>query len=159
MTEGRLGVRIVVQRVIGATLGVVEDDGEREHARIGAGLVALVGVEKDDTPADLAWGADKLVNLRIFEDDAGKMNLSVLDVKGAVLLVPNFTVAGSSRKGRRPSFDTAMAPTQAEGFVQELVSLVRANGAPIESGVFGAHMRVRIENDGPVTIWLDSRER
>ncbi len=150
-------MRIVVQRVTGATLGVVENDQEREYARIGAGLVALVGIESGDTDADAAWGADKLANLRIFEDGAGKMNLSVQDVGGSALLVPNFTVAGSCRKGRRPSFDGAMAPAEAEPFFDAFCERVRALGVPVETGVFGAHMRVRIENDGPVTIWLDSR--
>ena len=150
-------MRIVVQRVIGAGLGVVEGGSEREHARIGVGLVALVGVETGDTERDAAWAADKLAHLRVFEDEAGKMNLSALDVGGSVLLVPNFTVAGTARKGRRPSFDGAMAPPGAEPLLGAVRDRLRGLGVPVETGVFGAHMRVRIENDGPVTIWLDSR--
>lgn len=151
-------MRIVVQRVTGATLSLVEGNVERHHAAIGPGLVALVGVQTGDTPADADWAGDKLANLRIFEDDAGKMNLSVLDIGGSALLVPNFTVAGSSKKGRRPSFDGAMRPPEAQEMFDLLCARTRSMGVPVETGVFGAHMRVRIENDGPVTIWLDSRE-
>lgn len=151
-------MRIVVQRVSGASLTVVEAGAEREHARHGPGLVALVGVQTGDTPADADWAGEKLANLRIFEDDAGKMNLSVLDIGGSALLVPNFTVAGTARKGRRPSFDGAMRPPEAAAVFDLVCARTRALGVPVLTGMFGAHMRVRIENDGPVTIWLDSRE-
>jgi len=150
-------MRSVVQRVTGAALMVIEDGSAREHARIGAGLCVLVGIEKRDTPEDLAWTAPKITNLRIFEDDQGKMNRSVLDTGGGVLLVPNFTVAGDSRKGRRPSFDNAMRPPEASEMFDQLADALSALGVPTETGVFGADMRVEIVNDGPVTIWLDSR--
>ena len=131
----------------------------REHAKIGAGLVALVGIERDDTEKELAWAADKLVNLRVFADDEGRMNLSVLDIGGEVLLVPNFTVAGDARKGRRPSFVGAMHPDEASPMFERLAESASAAGVPVQTGVFGAHMHVELVNDGPVTIWLDSGGR
>jgi D-tyrosyl-tRNA(Tyr) deacylase len=100
--------------------------------------------------------AEKLATIRIFEDAAGKMNLSVRDVGGAILLVPNFTLAGDARKGRRPSFDGAMKPELAEPMFQELAGAVRGLGVPVQAGVFRAHMRVSLVNDGPVTILLES---
>lgn len=149
-------MRAVVQRVASATLNVVTDGEERLHASIARGLVVLAGVERDDREADADWMAGKIANLRIFNDDEGKMNLSVLDVGGEVLLVSNFTVAGDARKGRRPSFDHAMRPPRAEGAFDDLVERVRALGVSVQTGVFGAHMHVTIVNDGPVTIWLQS---
>jgi D-tyrosyl-tRNA(Tyr) deacylase len=152
-------MKAVVQRV---SRGAVEVDG-REVASIARGIVALVGIEQSDTPQDLAWMADKLAHLRIFEDAAGKMNLSVAELRGpdgapggSILLVPNFTVAGDARKGRRPSFDAAMRPEQAEPFFQELARSVAAHGVPVQTGVFRAHMLVNLVNDGPVTIVLES---
>lgn len=147
-------MKAVVQRVESAS---VEVDG-RVVGAIGTGLLVLVGIEAGDVDDDVRWLADKLANLRIFEDDAGRMNRSVLDVGGAVLLVPNFTVAGDARKGRRPSFDSAMAPGAAEPMFVALVGALRATGVGVESGVFRAHMRVTLVNDGPVTILLPSRE-
>jgi D-tyrosyl-tRNA(Tyr) deacylase len=144
----------VVQRVLKAS---VEVEG-REVGAIERGLVVLVGIEESDTPADRAWMAEKIPNLRIFEDEQGKMNKSVLEVGGSVLLVPNFTVAGDARKGRRPSFDNAMRPERSEGEFGELARAVGASGVPVATGVFRAHMLVSLVNDGPVTIWLDSRK-
>ena len=146
-------MRAVVQRV---SAGAVEVDG-REVARIARGLVALVGIEEGDSETDAAWLADKLAHLRIFEDAAGKMNLALGDVGGSLLLVPNFTVAGDARKGRRPSFDRAMRPEQAEPLFARLVAIAASHGVPVQTGVFRAHMLVTLTNDGPVTIWLDSR--
>jgi D-tyrosyl-tRNA(Tyr) deacylase len=146
-------MRAVVQRVLRAA---VEVEGQ-EVAAIGRGLLVLVGIEEPDTDADRAWMAEKLPNLRIFEDEQGKMNKSVLEVGGGVLLVPNFTVAGDARKGRRPSFDGAMRPERSEGEFAELARAVGASGVPVGTGVFRAHMLVSLANDGPVTIWLDSR--
>ncbi len=149
-------MKAVVQRVSRAS---VEVRG-RVAGEIDRGLCVLVGLEAGDTDADRAWMADKLANLRIFEDDQGKMNLSVQQVAGAgLLLVPNFTVAGDARKGRRPSFDKAMPPAQAEPEFAALIDAVRAaaSGVTVQSGVFRAHMHVEINNDGPVTILLDSR--
>lgn len=125
--------------------------------RISRGLVVLVGIYETDTDADRAWLADKLPNLRVFTDDAGKMNLSVLDIKGSILLVPNFTVAGDAKKGRRPSFDAAMRPERAAPVFDALAADLRAKDVPIETGFFGGDMLVEILNDGPVTIILDSR--
>jgi D-aminoacyl-tRNA deacylase len=145
-------MRAVVQRVSSASVSV---NGEVVGA-ISRGMVVLVGIEVSDTGAQAAWLADKAANLRIFEDAQGKMNLSVKDVGGAVLLVPNFTVAGDARKGRRPSFDNAMRPEQAEPLFGQLVEAVRAQGVPVETGVFRAEMAVGLVNDGPITILLES---
>ena len=152
-------VRAVVQRVSSAALSVVENGSAREHARIGVGLVAMVGIQCGDDSSDRDWMAEKLANLRILPDDEGRMNLSVLDVGGEILLVPNFTVAGDARKGRRPSFDGAMRPPEAETEFDRLVEAVRSKGVRAQTGAFGAHMLVDLVNDGPVTIWLDSAGR
>ena len=145
-------VRTVVQRVNGAVLTA---DGA-ERARIGPGLVVLAGLEAGDTDRDIVWTAHKLAQLRIFGDDDGKMNRSVLDIGGAVLLVPNFTLAGDCRKGRRPSFDRAMQPGEAGPRFEKLAETLRAEGCAVQTGVFGAHMHVELVNDGPVTLVLDS---
>jgi D-tyrosyl-tRNA(Tyr) deacylase len=145
-------MRAVVQRVLSASVTV---NGE-VVAHVGQGLLVLVGIESADTETQVAWLADKCANLRIFEDPQGKMNLSVKDVGGAILLVPNFTVAGDARKGRRPSFDNAMRPEQSEPMFQQLVSATRNQGVPVQAGVFRADMKVALVNDGPITIWLDS---
>ena len=159
-------MRTVVQRVNRAELVLVEESAERVHASIGRGLVALVGIEAGDTPDDLAWTARKIAGLRVFEDQAGKMNLSIADAPddggpSGVLLVPNFTVAGRAHKGRRPDFTSAMHPDHAAPMFVALRDKIAATlataGCPVVTGVFGAHMHVRLENDGPVTIWLDSR--
>jgi len=150
-------MKAVVQRVSRASVEV-----ERKTvASIGRGLLVLVGIEADDTAAEITWLADKLANLRVFEDAAGKMNLSVKEVgepgaKGEILLVPNFTVAGDARKGRRPSFDGAMRPELAEPMFAQLVRVVAAQGVNVQTGVFRAHMLVSLVNDGPVTILLES---
>jgi D-aminoacyl-tRNA deacylase len=146
-------MRAVVQRV---TAAAVEVGGQRA-AEIGPGLLALVGIEQGDGDAEATWLAEKLAHLRIFEDGAGKMNLSLKDTGGELLLVPNFTVAGDARKGRRPSFDRAMRPELAEPLFGACVSAARAQGVAVQPGVFRASMRVSLVNDGPVTIWLDSR--
>lgn len=151
-------MRAVVQRVASARLEArLTPDDPPTVCAIGPGLVVLVGIEKSDADADREWMAEKVVNLRIFEDDAGKMNRSVVDTKGSILLVPNFTVAGDCRKGRRPSFDNAMAPEMAAPEFARLVERVRASGVRVETGVFRAHMLVSLVNDGPVTLLVDSR--
>jgi D-tyrosyl-tRNA(Tyr) deacylase len=124
--------------------------------RIERGLLALIGVGDGDTSADAAWIARKLAGLRIFEDGDGKMNLAVRDVGGSVLVVSQFTLHGDCRKGRRPSFVKAMEPVGAEALVAEVVTHVGAEGIPVETGRFRAHMDVELVNDGPVTLWLDS---
>jgi D-tyrosyl-tRNA(Tyr) deacylase len=147
-------MRAVVQRVSQASVEV----DSKIVAQIPRGLLVLVGIEASDTDADLVWLADKLPNLRIFEDAAGKMNLSVKDIgpPAGILLVPNFTVAGEANKGRRPSFDNAMRPEQAEPMFQDLVRRVAASGVPTALGIFRAAMLVTLTNDGPITILLDS---
>lgn len=150
-------MRAVVQRVLSARVEVVGVTGVAEEAAsIGRGLLVLVGLDVTDTEPRAAWLAEKIAHLRVFEDDAGKMNRSVLDVGGAVLLVPNFTLAGDARKGRRPSFDCAMRPEQAEPLFTRLVELVRGQGVEVRTGVFRAEMRVVLVNDGPVTLVVDS---
>lgn len=152
---------LVLQRVAHAQ---VEVEGTVRGA-IGPGLMVLVGLIDDDTDADLDWCAGKLLDLRIFEDNAGKMNLSLRDLPATpppgVLLVPNFTLAGDARKGRRPSFDRAMKPERSEQMFAAFVDRVRAlaAGIAVQTGVFRTHMRVTLLNDGPVTLLLNSRDR
>jgi D-aminoacyl-tRNA deacylase len=146
-------MKAVVQRVTSAAVDV----NGKPVAEIARGLLVLVGIESTDEPRDRAWLADKLPNLRIFEDPAGKMNLSVADIKGEILLVPNFTVAGDARKGRRPSFDNAMRPEHAEPEFTLLAAAIATSGVPVQTGIFRATMAVSLVNDGPVTILLDSR--
>lgn len=151
-------MKAVVQRVSEASLSV--DGAERAAVPAGAGgLVVLVGLEETDVAADRVWLADKIVNLRIFPDAEGRMNRSVLDVGGTVMLVPNFTLAGSAQRGRRPSFDKAMKPERSEAEFAALVADVRGLCPRVSAGVFRAHMRVALVNDGPVTILLDSSDR
>ncbi|MFW5868328.1 MAG: D-aminoacyl-tRNA deacylase [Armatimonadota bacterium] len=145
-------MRAVVQRVSAAR---VEVEGEA-IGEIGSGLMVLVGCGEGDSEEDAAWLADKIANLRIFEDADGKMNLSVLDTGGAVLLVPNFTLYGDCRKGRRPSFTGACAPHVANEFMDVLADRIAETGLRVERGEFGAHMHVTLTNDGPVTLLLSS---
>ena len=138
--------------------GTLPDDATASAA-IERGLLALVGFETADTDEDRRWIVDKLANLRVFEDEQGKLNLSVLDVGGSVLVVPNFTLAGACAKGRRPSFDRAMRPEHAVKHFAAMLDELRAAGLRVESGVFRSTMKVSLVNDGPVTLWLDSSER
>ena len=147
-------MRAVIQRVTTASVSV---EGE-VRGRIGPGLMILLGVERGDTDADLAYIRDKAPNLRIFEDEQGKMNRSVLDTGGAILCVSQFTLLGDARGGRRPSFIAAEAPDVANARYESLLAAWRGMGIAVEAGVFGAHMRVSLVNDGPVTILLDSRK-
>jgi D-tyrosyl-tRNA(Tyr) deacylase len=145
-------MRIVVQRVREAH---VEVDGAMV-GRIGQGLLVLLGVGRDDGPEDVQYIAGKIRDLRIFEDDAGKMNRSVQEAGGAVLLVSQFTLYGDVRKGRRPSFDAAARPDVGRALYEDVVRELRAMGVPVETGTFQAMMQVHLVNDGPVTIVLDS---
>ncbi len=148
-------MRVVVQRVSSA--GVVVE-GETVGS-IGHGLLLLCGIHGSDTAAELKWMAEKVVNLRIFEDDQGKMNLSVLDVGGGVLAVSQFTLYGDCRKGRRPSFIEAAPPEQADKLYQEFVGLLRERVERVQTGRFQTHMDVSLVNDGPVTLLLDSAQK
>lgn len=147
-------MRAVVQRVTRAQVTV---DG-RVRGSIGKGLLVLLGVAGDDGDGDLAYLAEKTAGLRIFEDDAGKMNRSVEDIGGAVLVVSQFTLLGDVRRGRRPSFDNAAPPQMADALYQRYVETLRAKGLQVETGVFQAMMQVELVNDGPVTILLDSKK-
>ena len=134
----------------------VEVGGEITGA-IGRGLVAFVGAAAGDGDADLAYTVNKVVSLRVFPDAEGKMKLSLADVGGALLVVSQFTLFGDVRRGNRPSFDGAMEPIEAEKMVDRFVAEARARGVPVETGRFRAEMTVFVENDGPVTILVDSR--
>ena len=148
-------MRAVVQRVERASVSV---EGEI-RGQIGAGFLVLIGVEEGDGDADFRYIAEKVPNLRVFEDEQGKMNRSLLDVGGELLAVSQFTLLGDARGGRRPSFITAARPETADPMYERLVADWRARGIRVETGVFGAHMKVSLVNDGPVTILLDSRRR
>jgi D-tyrosyl-tRNA(Tyr) deacylase len=147
-------MRAVIQRVQRAA---VEVEGE-VVGRIGPGLLVLLGVGKDDTEEDARFMAGKIANMRIFSDAEGKFNLALADVGGSVLLVSQFTLYADTRRGRRPSFTDAALPDVAEGLVERCTVLLQEAGIPVEMGRFGAHMEVSLLNDGPVTIWLDSKQ-
>ncbi len=149
-------MRAVVQRVREAAVGI----GGAEVARIGVGLAVLVGVEAGDTADDVAWLAEKIARMRIFSDDDGRMNRDVREIGGEALVVSQFTLHASTKKGNRPGFTAAARPDEAiplyERFLATLEPLV---GRPVQRGVFGADMQVSLVNDGPVTIVIDSRRR
>lgn len=144
-------MRALVQRV---RYGKVSVEGQ-VTAEIGQGLVILLGIGQRDGEAEAAWLAEKIAHLRIFEDEAGKMNRSVCDVGGQAIVVSQFTLYGDAQKGRRPSFTEAAPPEIARPLVERFAALLRAQGVPTGQGVFGATMLVEIHNDGPVTIWLE----
>ena len=145
-------MRAVVQRVLEASVTVAG----RTVAEIGHGLAVLLGVGEGDGEAEAKYMAAKIAGLRVFEDGAGKMNLSVVDCGGAVLLVSQFTLYGDCRKGRRPSFTRAAAPEAAERLYGLVAEELRARGLEVQTGVFQEHMAVALVNDGPVTLLLDS---
>ncbi|MCH8119289.1 MAG: D-tyrosyl-tRNA(Tyr) deacylase [Planctomycetes bacterium] len=145
-------MRMVCQRVLQAEVKV---EGQ-QVGKIDNGLLVYLSVGKEDTVKDAQFMADKLVNLRIFADEAGKMNRSVLDVGGAILLVSNFTLHGDCRKGRRPSFDAAAEPALAQQLYEKVIELIAEQGIIVEKGTFGEYMHVSSINDGPVTFLLDS---
>lgn len=149
-------MRLVIQRSLGSTLSI----GGEVFSRADAGLMILVGVETGDTRSDAEWLADKALGLRIFHDEAGVMNRSVLEVGGAVMAVSQFTLTASTRKGRRPSYIRAAAPDEARPLYEYFCELLdRSLSAPCARGVFGADMQIAFTNDGPVTIIIDSRLR
>ena len=145
-------MRAVIQRVSSAT---VEVDGQ-VVGRIGRGLLVYLGIGKVDSEQDAEFMAEKIANLRIFADEAEKMNRSVLDIGGEILLVSNFTLQGDCRKGRRPGFDGAAEPATAEQLYDKTAQLIAGKGLKVAKGVFGANMQVSSVNDGPVTFILDS---
>ena len=147
-------MRAVVQRVSEASVTV---EG-RVTGSIGAGLCVLVGVGTSDSAADARWLADKVVDLRIFEDEQGKMNRSVADVGGGVVVISQFTLLGDARKGNRPGFGDAAPPEEANALYEAVCGHLRGRGLGVATGVFRAHMEVELVNDGPVTILLDSRK-
>lgn len=146
-------MRAVVQRV---TRAAVRSEGETS-GQVGPGFVVLLGVEREDTEADAKYIAEKVAHLRVFEDAEGKMNLSLSETGGKVLLVSQFTLLGDARKGRRPSFSSAERPERADELYQVVKENLESLGIAVETGVFRTHMEVELVNDGPVTILLDSR--
>lgn len=147
-------MRAVVQRVKKSRV-IVEG---RLVGEINKGFNVLLGISKEDTKEDLKYIKDKIINLRVFEDENDKMNLSLLDIKGDILAISQFTLYGDCRKGRRPNFMNAMGGDEAKALYEEFVKMLKESGLKIETGEFGAHMNVEIENDGPVTILLDSKK-
>lgn len=145
-------MRAVIQRVSRARVRV----DAAIVGEIGRGLVVFLGVSGQDTAADVTYIATKIRELRIFPDEQGKMNRSVADIGGAVLLISQFTLYGDARNGRRPSFITAGPPAQAKALYEEVIGVLRGSGLPVETGIFQADMQVELENDGPVTMLLDS---
>lgn len=145
-------MRAVVQRVKKSSVSV----GGNITGAIDRGLMVLIGVEEGDTEKDAVYIADKVAGLRIFEDQEGKMNLSVKDIKGGVLAVSQFTLMGDARKGKRPSFIRAARPDEAKRLYEQTAENIRSHGIKVEEGIFQAEMLVEIHNDGPVTILLDS---
>jgi D-tyrosyl-tRNA(Tyr) deacylase len=148
-------MRAVVQRVSNARVTV----GQREVGAIGQGVLVLLGIAADDREAEAEWLLDKLLDLRIFDNDAGKCDRSLRDLHGELLVVSQFTLLADTHKGRRPSFTSAAPPAQAIPLYERFVARARAQGVTVATGEFGAHMRVELVNDGPVTILLDSKAR
>ena len=152
-------MRAVVQRVIEATVLIGEYENRKGVGSVGGGgLLIFVGVHQEDTEKDAQYLAEKIANLRIFEDAEGKMNRSLLEYGGMALVVSNFTLYGDCRKGRRPSFTEAASGSQAEGLYLAFGKFLEAQGLRVNYGVFGAKMEVELTNDGPITLLLDSRK-
>ena len=144
-------MRLLIQRVSHASVTV----NEQTISKIGNGLLILLGIGHGDGEEQAAFLAEKTANLRIFEDEQGKTNLSILDVKGEAIVVSQFTLYADTRKGRRTSFVDAALPEIASPLVDHFIKLLNSHGVPTQAGQFGAHMKVEIHNDGPVTIWLE----
>lgn len=151
-------MRAVIQKVTHAQVDIVENDNRDTSGKIDSGFMILLGVTHDDTEANARYIADKTANLRIFEDDNGKLNLSLKDVGGSVLLVSQFTLYADARSGRRPSFSHAAPAAQADALYQLTAEYLREHGLTVETGHFQTHMQVTLCNDGPVTLLLDSQK-
>lgn len=149
-------MRAVIQKTVGAKVDVVSEAGTETCGKIDGGFVVLLGVTHSDTEKDARYIADKIAHLRVFEDEAGKLNLSLKDVGGAVLLVSQFTLYADAASGRRPSFSQAAPAEQAQRLYLRTAELLRGHGIHVETGRFRTHMKVSLCNDGPVTILLDS---
>jgi D-aminoacyl-tRNA deacylase len=147
-------MRALLQRVSQASVTV----NDQIVGQIDQGLLVLLGIGQNDGEAQIKLLTDKIVHLRIFEDSEGKMNLSLLDIHGEILVVSQFTLYADSRKGRRPSFTAAAPPVIAEPLIEQFKAVIAAQHINVAGGVFGAHMKVSLLNDGPVTLWLDSEE-
>lgn len=153
-------MRAVIQRVSRAQVEVVDENGSRRTSgSIGGGVVVLLGVGADDTERDARYLADKIAGLRLFSDDAGKMNLALGEVGGAVLLVSQFTLYGDCRNGRRPSYTQAAPPDTAQALYAQVAELLRGHGLTVATGEFQTHMQVDLCNDGPVTLLIDSQKQ
>jgi D-tyrosyl-tRNA(Tyr) deacylase len=149
-------MRAVIQRVSEASVTVAE----KVVGKIGRGLLVLLGVEDADTLEDIQWLSAKIVNLRIFDDEAGIPNISVKEIKGGILLISQFTLHAVTKKGNRPSYIRASKPERAEPMYQQMISTLQSDlGAPIETGIFGADMKVHLLNDGPITIIIDTKNK
>lgn len=149
-------MRLVIQRAKDASVTI---DGS-VHGKIKHGLVILAGIEHEDTQADADWLVGKLINLRIFSDSEGKMNLSIQDINGQFLIISQFTLHASTKKGNRPSYIQAARPETAIPLYEYFIGKLKAESRlPVETGVFGADMQVQLMNDGPVTIWMDSKNK
>jgi len=149
-------MRVLLQRVSDASVTI----SGVEKSRIGAGMLLLLGIEQEDGPEDIEWLVGKLITLRVFEDEAGKMNLSIVETGGEALVVSQFTLHARVKKGTRPSFERAARPEIAIPLYEKFVAaLEKELGKPVPTGEFGAMMDVALTNDGPVTIWIDSRNR
>jgi D-aminoacyl-tRNA deacylase len=149
-------MRVLIQKVTGASVTV----GQEVVSKIGEGLLVLVGIEDADTNDDLGWLSRKIVQLRVFLDENGVMNRSVLDVNGEIIVVSQFTLHAMTKKGNRPSYIRASKPEFAIPMYEKFCEAVTAElGKPVGRGIFGAHMEVALLNDGPVTIWIDSKNR
>lgn len=148
-------MRVLIQRVSGASVTIdSEVTGEIEQ-----GLLLLLGIEHEDNQADIDWLVRKIIQLRIFSDNEGKMNLSVKDVEGSLLIISQFTLHASTKKGNRPSYIKAARPETAIPLYEAFVEQLKAQSIPVATGKFGADMKVSLINDGPVTIWIDSRSK
>ncbi len=147
-------MKIVLQRVKSASVEI----NSKIYSKINKGILLLFGVEKGDRAEFVDYLANKILNLRIFNDELGKMNLSVLDIQGEIMIVSQFTLAASTKKGTRPSFDNAMEPNIAKEFYEKFIYEMKKSNLKVENGIFGADMKVQLTNDGPVTFILEKRD-